>query len=147
MGLYRPMGPPEENLFLGSEPAVLSSTNSPSIRHSHIAHRSIGYNALVISRTEYNLIVSVKSTDSWLCLCCAIVPYRYTITVCWNLETSGWGDINDILFYSILFYSILFYSILFYSILFYSTLFYSMLFYFTHPPTSASISWHKPTKP
>ena len=36
----RLMGPPEENLILGSDPAVLSSTYSLGIQHSHFAHRS-----------------------------------------------------------------------------------------------------------
>jgi hypothetical protein len=39
----RLMGPPEENLIPGSDPAVLSSTHSFCILHSHLAHRSTDY--------------------------------------------------------------------------------------------------------
>ncbi len=66
----RLIGPPEEYLIFGSDPAVLSSSILPCIQHLRNSPRSmifsLRYNALVISRTLYN-----SSVNSNLCRYCA----------------------------------------------------------------------------
>ena len=58
----RLIGPPEEYLIFGSDPAVLSSSILPCIQHLRNSPRSmifsLRYNALVISRTLYNISVN-----------------------------------------------------------------------------------------
>ncbi len=78
IGLGLCMGPPEENLILGSDPAVLSSTYSLSIQHSHIAHRSADYCPPITLRQDpvLSIIYSVNSPVFLFLL------YRYLIPKC-----------------------------------------------------------------
>jgi hypothetical protein len=102
---YRLIGPPEEYLIFGSDPAVFSSSIPLCIQHIRNPPRSmifsLRYNALVISRTLYYISVNCNlrrycAEKYWYptAINLSVVP-----SVVWSRE------INDILFYSNYFYS------------------------------------------
>ncbi len=99
------MGPPDENLILGSDPAVLSSSSYPAFSNSilHVSHQTTAQrsNAMVVSCTLYSVNLKIALSS----IICLIWKFRLLYSNASSRPTCQWLRRNKR--YSILFYYIL----------------------------------------